>query len=200
MATQSEPYYSPEEYLALERAAEYKSEYLAGHIFAMAGASENHNTIAANILWSLPNQFQGRPCRVYMSDMRVRVAPNGLYTYLDVTALCGPREFADDHRDTLLNPTVIFEVLSPSTEAEACPERSEWDRGEKFAQYWKLESLTDYVLVAQDRVRVEHFARQGNGWYISAAGSLDEILRLESIGAELPLVTICENVEWLTGP
>lgn len=191
MATQPEPYYSPEEYIALERAAEYKSEYLAGQIFAMAGASEDHNTIAANILWNLRNLFQGRDCRVYMSDMRVRVAPNGLYTYPDVAAVCGSREFADDHRDTLLNPTVIFEVLSPSTEA--------YDRGEKFAQYWRLESLTDYVLVAQDRVRVEHFARQGDGWFVSAASSLDEILRLESIGAELPLVAIYENVEGLIG-
>lgn len=191
MATQPEPYYSPEEYIALERVAEYKSEYLAGRIFAMAGASEDHNTIAANILYALRNLFQGRDCRVYMSDMRVRVAPNGLYTYPDVASVCGSREFADDHRDTLLNPTVIFEVLSPSTEA--------YDRGEKFAQYWRLESLTDYVLVAQDRVRVEHFARQRDGWFVSAASSLDEILRLESIGAELPLVAIYENVEGLIG-
>ncbi len=191
MATQPEPYYSPEEYIALERAAEYKSDYLAGHIFAMAGASEDHNTIAANILWNLRNQFQGRPCRVYMSDMRVQVAPNGLYTYPDVVAVCGPRDFTDDYRDTLLNPTVIFEVLSPSTEA--------YDRGEKFAQYWRLGSLTDYVLVAQDRVRVEHFARQDDGWFVSAAGSLDEILHLESIGAELSLVAIYENVEGLIG-
>lgn len=191
MATQPEPYYSPEEYIALERAAECKSEYLAGQIFAMAGASEDHNTIATNILWNLRNKFQGQPCRVYMSDMRVRVAPNGLYTYPDVAVVCGPREFADDHRDTLLNPTLIFEVLSPSTEA--------YDRGEKFAQYWQLGSLTDYVLVAQDRVRVEHFTRQGDGWFVSAAGSLDEILRLQSIGAELPLVAIYENVVGLTG-
>lgn len=191
MATQPEPFYSPEEYIALERAAQYKSEYLAGQIFAMAGASEDHNAIAANILWNLRNQFQGRDCRVYMSDMRVRVAPNGLYTYPDVAAVCGPREFADDARDTLLNPTVIFEVLSPSTEA--------YDRGEKFAQYWRLASLIDYVLVAQDRVRVEHFARQGDGWFVSATGSLDEILRLESICAELPLATVYENVDGLAG-
>lgn len=197
MATQPEPRYSPEEYIALERTAEYKSEYLAGHIFAMAGASEDHNTIAANILWNLRNQFQGRPYRVYMNDMRVRVSQSGLYTYPDVAVVCGPRKFADDHRDTLLNPSVIFEVLSPSTEAEACPERSEWDRGLKFAQYWQMGSLTDYVLVAQDRVRIEHFIRQGDGWFISALDSLDESLLLESISAELSLVAIYENVEGL---
>ena len=113
MVSQPKPYYTPEEYLALERAAPYKSEYLAGEIFAMAGASEEHNTIAANIVRELGNQFQGRPCRVYVSDMRVRVAPAGLYTYPNVVAVCGPREFADAHRDTLVNPTVIFAIPSP---------------------------------------------------------------------------------------
>jgi Uma2 family endonuclease len=188
MVSQPKPYYTPEEYLALERAAEYKSEYLAGEIFAMAGASEDHNTIATNIVRQLGNQFQGRPCRVYVSDMRVRVSPAGLYTYPDVVALCGPREFADDHRDTLINPTVIFEILSPSTEA--------YDRGEKFAQYWRLASLTDYVLVAQDRARVEHCTRQGDGWFVTAASALDDALRLASIDAVLPLAAIYENVEF----
>jgi Uma2 family endonuclease len=188
MVSPPKPYYTPEEYLALERAAPYKSEYLAGEIFAMAGAREEHNTIAANIVRQLGNQFQGRPCRVYVSDMRVRVSPAGLYTYPDVVAVCGPREFADAHHDTLINPTVIFEILSPSTEA--------YDRGEKFAQYWRLASLTDYVLVAQDRVRVEHFTRQGDGWFVTAAGTLDDALRLASIDAVLPLAAIYENVEF----
>jgi Uma2 family endonuclease len=188
MVSPPKPYYTPEEYLALERAAPYKSEYLAGEIFAMAGAREEHNTIAANIVRQLGNQFQGRPCRVYVSDMRVRVSPAGLYTYPDVVAVCGPREFADAHHDTLINPTVIFEILSPSTEA--------YDRGEKFAQYWRLASLTDYVLVAQDRVRVEHFTRQGDGWFVTAAGTLDDALRLASIDAVLPLAAIYENLEF----
>jgi Uma2 family endonuclease len=188
MVSPPKPYYTPEEYLALERAAPYKSEYLAGEIFAMAGAREEHNTIAANIVRQLGNQFQGRPCRVYVSDMRVRVSPAGLYTYPDVVAVCGPREFADAHHDTLINPTVIFEILSPSTEA--------YDRGEKFAQYWRLASLTDYVLVAQDRVRVEHFTRQGDGWFVTAASALDDALRLASIDAVLPLAAIYENLEF----
>ncbi|HET7079982.1 MAG TPA: Uma2 family endonuclease [Chloroflexia bacterium] len=188
MVSPPKPYYTPEEYLALERAAPYKSEYLAGEIFAMAGAREEHNTIAANIVRQLGNQFQGRPCRVYVSDMRVRVSPAGLYTYPDVVAVCGPREFADAHHDTLINPTVIFEILSPSTEA--------YDRGEKFAQYWRLASLTDYVLVAQDRVRVEHFTRQGDGWFVTAASALDDALRLASIDAVLPLAALYENLEF----
>ncbi|MDQ2806769.1 MAG: Uma2 family endonuclease, partial [Chloroflexota bacterium] len=164
MSAQPKHYYTPEEYLSLERAATYKSEYLAGEIFpmieaeeghageicAMAGAGEDHTTIAANLVRLLGNAFQGRPCRVYGSDMRVRVAASGLYTYPDVVAVCGPREFADPHRDTLLNPTVIFEILSPSTEG--------YDRGKKFANYRQIPTLTDYVLVAQDEPLVEHFA------------------------------------------
>jgi Uma2 family endonuclease len=186
MAVHAKRYYTPEEYLALERAAEYKSEYLDGEIFASSGASERHNTIALNIARQLGNRFEGGPCRVYMSDMRVRVAPTGLYTYPDVVALCGPLELSDDHQDTLLNPTVIFEVLSPSTEA--------YDRGKKFAQYWRVPSLTDYVLVAQDQVEVEHFTRQGNGWFVTAAHTLDETLHLASIDASLPVAAIYTNV------
>ncbi|HMA38045.1 MAG TPA: Uma2 family endonuclease [Chloroflexia bacterium] len=188
MAAPPKPYYTPEEYLARERGAATKSEYLAGEICAMAGASEAHNTIAANIVRQLGNQFEGRPCRVYVSDLRVRVAATGLYTYPDVVAVCGPREFDDDHHDTLLNPTVIFEVLSPTTEA--------YDRGAKFAHYWRLASLTDYVLVAQDRVRVDHYARQGDGWFVTAASTLDETLRLAAIDGELALAAIYANVEF----
>jgi Uma2 family endonuclease len=187
MASQPKRYYTPEEYLALERAADYKSEYVAGEIFAMSGASEDHNTIAGNIFRLLGNQFQGRPYRVYISDMRVQVAATGMYTYPDVVAVCGPREFAGAHRDTLLNPTVIIEVLSPSTEL--------YDRGAKFDHYWRLPSLTEYVLVAQDQVRVEHFARQGDGWLLTVARSLDETLRLPALDAVLPLAAIYENVE-----
>ncbi len=187
MAAQPKPYYTPEEYLARERAAAYRSEYLAGEIFAMSGASEVHNTITANLVRVLGNQFVGRPCRVYVSDMRVRVAPSGLYTYPDVVAVCGPREFADDAHDTLLNPAVIFEVLSPSTEA--------YDRGKKFAHYQRLASLTDYVLVAQDRVWVDHYARQGAGWFLTAAGDLAATMRLASLDAALALAAVYANVE-----
>jgi Uma2 family endonuclease len=188
MASQPKRYYTPEEYLALERAADYKSEYVAGEIFAMSGASEDHNTIAGNIFRLLGNQFQGRPCRVYISDMRVQVAATGMYTYPDVVAVCGPREFAGAHRDTLLNPTVIVEVLSPSTEV--------YDRGAKFDHYWRLPSLAEYVLVAQDHMRVEHFARQGNGWVLTIARTSDDILRLPALDATLPLAAIYENVEF----
>jgi len=188
MSAQPQPYYTLEEYLALERAAEYKSEYLDGEIFAMSGASERHNDIVTNIVWQIRSAFRGRPCRVWGNDMRVRVTTAGLYTYPDVVVVCGAREFADDQRDTLLNPTVIFEILSPSTEG--------YDRGKKFAHYARLPSLTDYVLVAQEEVRVEHFQRQGDSWLLTAFTSLDETLGLASLASDLPLNLIYENVEF----
>jgi Uma2 family endonuclease len=188
MVSQPKRYYTPEEYLALERAADYKSEYVAGEIFAMAGASAAHNTIAVHMVRLLDTQFQWRPCRGFMSDMRVRVAATGMYTYPDVVAVCGPPEFADAHQDTLLNPTVVIEVLSPSTQ--------DCDRGAKFDYYWRLPSLAEYVLVAQDQMRVEHFARQGAGWLLTIARAPDDILRLPALDAALPLAVIYKNVEF----
>ena len=151
MVSQPTHFYTPAEYLALEREADHKSEYLAGEIFALAGASEAHNTITLNFAAALHAQLRGRPCRVFANDLRVRVQASGLYTYPDVLALCGERRFEDAHRDTLLNPTLIGEVLSPSTEA--------YDRGKQFGHYRRLESLIDYLLIAQDEVRVEHYTR-----------------------------------------
>src|SRR5213596_3484672 len=113
MSLQPKPRLTPEEYLALERKAEYKSEYLAGEMFAMAGASERHVSIVANVMYLLVGQLKGRPCKAYASDMRVRVSPTGLYTYPDVVVVCGEARFLDEEVDTLLNPTMIVEVLSP---------------------------------------------------------------------------------------
>ncbi len=190
MSAQPQHYYTPEEYLSLERTAAYKSEYLAGEIFAMAGASLRHNIIAANLVRLLGNAFQGRPCLAVASDMRVRVAASGLYTYPDVVAVCGKPKFADAdvHQDTLLNPTVIFEILSPSTE--------NYDRGKKFTHYQQIPTLTDYVLVTQDEPRVEHFARQGSGWFMTTISTLDETLAIASIDSDLPLAAIYQNVEF----
>ena len=181
-------YYTPEEYLALERAAEFKSEYLAGEIFAMAGTSENHNLIAGNSYNFLRSQFMCRPCRSYFADIRVRVAEFGMFTDPDVVALCGEREFIDAHRDTVLNPAVIVEVLSPSTEAYDC--------GAKFTRYSRLSSLTDYVLVAQDRLSVDHFVRQGSGWFLTAITDIAQALQLESLGVAIPVVDIYQDVEF----
>jgi Uma2 family endonuclease len=146
--------WTTDEYLAWERASPQKHELFEGEVFAMAGASEEHNLIVANILRELGNLFRKRPCKVYPSDMRVK-APTGLYTYPDVSAICGRPDFEDAELDTLLNPTVLFEVLSDSTEL--------YDRGKKFASYRTIPSLKDYVLVSQDSVFVEHFTRQADG-------------------------------------
>src|SRR5262245_21149003 len=142
MSLPSKTLYTPAEYLLMERKADYKSEYANGQIIAMAGASVEHNTITANFVRAIGNSFMGRPCRVFSSDMRVKVSATGLYAYPDVAALCGDLQFDDDQRDTLVNPTVLIEVLSPSTEG--------YDRGDKSAHYRRLESLQEYVLVAHD--------------------------------------------------
>ncbi|MGI9183164.1 MAG: Uma2 family endonuclease [Longimicrobiaceae bacterium] len=188
MSTVTQRRYTPEEYLALERTAEYKNEYVNGRIYAMTGASREHNLIAGNVFGELRTRLRGRACEVYMGDMRVRVSPTGLYTYPDVVALCGEPRFEDSHVDTLLNPTVIVEVLSPSTEA--------YDRGEKFAHYRRLETLSEYVLVAQDKMRVEHYRRDGEHWVLTEISDPEGVLSLLAVGCEIPLPEICERVEF----
>ena len=178
---------SPREYLALERKAEYKSEYLRGEIFAMSGASREHNLIAVNVGARLHTQFSGRFCEVYQGDMRVRVESSGLYTYPDVVAVCEEPQFEDDEVDTLLNPTLIVEVLSKSTEG--------YDRGAKFEHYRKLASLREYVLIAQDKPHVEHFIRQEGGlWLLWETGDLEVVVRLPAVRAELTGAEIYEKV------
>ncbi|MBF0476064.1 MAG: Uma2 family endonuclease [Deltaproteobacteria bacterium] len=179
---------TPEEYLALERAAEHRSEYINGQIFALAGGNRQHNQITVNIAGELNSQFRGRTCTVYVSDMRVKVSPTGLYTYPDVVAVCGEPLVEDDHLDTLLNPTVIMEVLSDSTEA--------YDRGGKFAHYRRLPSLKEYVIIAQDQARVEHFVRQDAQWVMTEIDDLTGTLSLDSIGCRLPLLEIYDKVEF----
>ncbi len=180
--------YTPEQYLALERKAEFKSEYVNGMIIAIAGASRSHSLIVVNLSREVSRQLLGRPCETHTSDMRVRVAATGLYTYPDLVAVCGDAFFDDERTDNLLNPTVIVEVLSPSTEA--------YDRGEKFAHYRRIESLQEYVLVSQDKVRIESYVRQGAQWLLSEASGLDETVRLESIGCNLTLRDIYDKVRF----
>ena len=183
-----QPRYSPAEYLALEREAPYKSEYINGQIYAMAGASRRHNIIEGNIYRLIGQHFVGRPCEAYVTEVRVKVSPTGMYTYPDVVAVCGEPRFEDSHTDTLTNPTVIVEVLSPSTEA--------YDRGEKFAHYRRLDSLMEYVLVAQDKVRVEHYARQGDGWLLTEISDRDGVLRLAAIDCAVPLRDMYDKVDF----
>jgi Uma2 family endonuclease len=186
-------YLTPEEYLALERQTETKSEYLRGEVFAMAGASRQHVTIMTNAIVALGTRLKAGPCMVFGSDLRVKVPPTGLYAYPDVSVICGKAQFEDRHQDTLVNPTVIFEILSRSTEG--------YDRGEKFANYRTLESLSDYILVSQHRPLVEHYERQPNGsWLLNSYEGLAAILPLPSIGCELLLADIYDKVEWPEEP
>jgi len=188
MSLQPKPRLTPEEYLALERKAEYKSEYLAGEMFAMAGASERHVSIVANVMYLLVGQLKGRPCKAYASDMRVRVSPTGLYTYPDVVVVCGQPQFADEQQDTLLNPTLLVEVLSESTK--------DYDRGEKFEHYRTLASLSEYVLIAQDKYHIEHFVRQpDNRWLLSETNRLEDTIHLSSIACDLALAEVYDKVE-----
>jgi Uma2 family endonuclease len=179
------------EYLEIERAAEFKSEFYAGEMFAMAGASPPHVLITSNVTAELNAQLKGRPCRVYSSDLRVRVSETGLYTYPDVVVVCGQQQFDDEKGDTLLNPTLIVEVLSPTTEA--------YDRSDKFDHYRQMESLQEYVLIAQDRPRLEHYARQTGGqqWLLTVFRDLQEHAPLPSIDCELALAEVYDKVELL---
>jgi len=180
---------TPEEYLAYERKSETKNEYLGGELFGMAGASERHNLIVANLVAEFRSQFKRRPCKVYPSDMRVKIPATGLYTYPDVSVVCGEAEFEDDHRDTLLNPTLIVEVLSDSTEA--------YDRGKKFEHYRTLDSLSDYLLVAQDSPSVEHYVRQPDDkWLLTPYKSLQSAIALASVDCTLSLVEVYDKVDF----
>ncbi len=186
MIARVERLFTPEEYLSIERNSDYKSEYVSGKIYAMAGASTEHNLITANVIGEFYNQLKRRPCRTYPSDMRVKVT-SAVYTYPDVTVVCGEPQYLDERGDVLLNPTVIVEVLSPST--------ANYDRGEKAEYYRRIESLTDYIVVAQDRRWFEHYARQGDGqWLFLEARTLDDAIVLASIGCTLRMADIYDKV------
>lgn len=174
------------EYLALERRAETKSEYLHGEICAMAGASRNHNLIAGNSFAALHRQLRGRGCEVYTSDMRLLVSAVDLLTYPDVAVACDP-QFADEEVDTLLNPTLIIEVLSSSTEND--------DRGAKFGYYRTIPSFAEYLLLAQDRIYAEHFVKQpAGGWLLTEASRMEDVLELPSIGCTLAMSDAYDQV------
>ena len=185
MASEPHQRLSIQEYLALERVSEMRHEYLDGEMFALSGATYEHNVVAGNIFGLLWTQFRGRACRVLQETMRVRT-PTNFIAYPDVVALCGERKFDDSTLDTLLNPALIVEVLSPSTEAN--------DRGTKLAHYKFITTLSDCLLVAQDRVHVEHYQRQGSsGWLLVELNDPAQTIELPSIGCRLALADIYEQ-------
>ena len=192
-----ESLYTEDEYLALERASQERREYLDGQIYLMAGESPAQGTICTNLTIEVGSQLKGTLCQAFSKDTKVRsgaipksrYSAQALYSFPDLVVVCGEPQFLDEHRDVLVNPKVIIEVLSPSTEA--------FDRGEKFLRYrTHLESLTDYGVIAQNRPLVEHFARQPNGqWVIAAtATELSETVVLSSIGCTLRLSDIYERI------
>ena len=186
MASVPNYYVTPEEYLALERKAEFKSEYMDGVVYAMAGASKRHNLIVANVIITLGAQLKGRSCRVYPSDLRVRVPNSKRFFYPDVSVVCGDDEFADAEQDIILNPTLIVEVASEATAA--------FDRGKKFLSYQQISSLQEYLLVSQDEILVEGYARQGNDtWLYTKVAGPDGTLTLRSIECELALKEVYDK-------
>lgn len=178
------------EYLAFERDSEFKHEFLNGELVAMSGASAEHNTISGNTFALLWQQRRGGPCRVYGSDMCVRISHTH-YTYPDISVVCGEPQIVHDGIDALLNPTLIIEVLSPSTER--------YDRGKKFQSYRELESLQEYVLIAQDSPHIERYVRQEHGfWQFSDVAGLAGHIELASINCALALAEVYEQVTFLT--
>jgi Uma2 family endonuclease len=177
-----------EEYLAIDRAAEVRSEFFDGEMFAMSGGSMRHARLQANIGGELHTALRGTDCQAFGSDFRVRVSPGRMYAYPDVTVVCGRPLLADERQDILLNPAVIFEVLSPSTE--------QYDRGVKLRYYRAIESLTDYILVDQNQIRIEQYTRGDAGtWTLRDYQRAEEELRIDSIGVSLTLARIDDRIE-----
>jgi len=186
MAAHPQPRLSPEQYLELERAAPFRSEYYDGHMYAMSGSSYAHVLISRNLSFALHGVI-GRRCEVLTNDLRLRISPKGLYTYPDIVVVCGEPKFADDQKDTLLNPALIIEILSPSTEAH--------DRGFKAAQYRTIESLQEHALVSQTEPRVELFRRHSGGdWLFSESTGIESTCRFASVDCAVALADIYNKV------
>lgn len=184
---------TPAEYLALERAAEFRSEFFNGEMFAMAGTSLPHTRIVRNLTVCVENALQDSPCESLSTEMRVHIPSTGLYTYPDFIIVCEPPELEDDHFDTLLNPKVIVEVLSKSTEA--------YDRGTKFDHYREIETLEEYVLVSQHKPHVQRFVKQANdSWLLTNFSNLDGDFEFESVSVRIAMRNIYHNVVFPVAP
>jgi Uma2 family endonuclease len=188
MSTQTITYVTPDEYLAAERLSEDRSEYLDGGVYPMTGASVNHSQIVLNVATEISTQLRTRPCRVLVIDLKVRLPDSRKFFYPDVTVICDELQYHDDRRDIILNPNLVIEVLSPSTEA--------FDRGAKFRAYQMIESLKEYVLVSQDKPVVEQFVRQSDGkWTYTAVTGLESSLLLPSVECNLNLSAVYDKVD-----
>lgn len=178
---------TPEEYLAREQTAPLRSQFIDGHVVAMAGASPAHNLINSNLARILGNQLLGQPCEVFFNDQRVCVDPTGMYTYPDLLVSCEPREWFKGAKHTLLNPSVIIEVLSPSTES--------LDRGTKLVRYQEIPSLRHCLLVAQDRHLIQCYSRDGDTWTVQNFSDLEQVVDLSAVRCVLKLAEVYEEVD-----
>ncbi len=181
--------YSAEEYLAIERETEYKREFVAGEIFAMGGASPKHGLIAGNTAGELRNRLRETNCQVYTADLRIQAEADRAYLYPDVVVVCGRPEYRDSRRDTVTNPLVIVEVLSPTTR--------NYDRGDKFAHYRRLDSLREYILIDQDTCHVEHFVRKQGIWEFSESDDIQGNLVIPALDITIALKEIYAKLEYL---
>ena len=187
MSTLSKPFLSPEEYLAIERKAEDKSEYYHGEMFAMSGVSRTHDRINVQLTFLIGQHLRGKQCEAFTANMRVLATASGLYTYPDLSVACEEPQFADAQVDTLTNPTLLVEILSPSTE--------DYDRGKKAKLYRAIPSLQELLIIAQDSYEVELYRRQADGsWSLMEAKGLESAIALASIGYTLSLRELYENV------
>jgi Uma2 family endonuclease len=189
MTTQTVTHVTPDEYLAAERLSEYRSEYLDGEVFPMTGGSVNRVQISFNLILELGTQLRARPCRVLGMDLKVRLPDSRKFFYPDVVAICNELQYHDDRRDIILNPDLVIEVLSPSTEA--------FDRGAKFEAYRTIESLKEYVLVSQEKPLIEQYVRgEGGDWTFKAVEGLESSLSLPSIECTLNLSAVYDKVDF----
>jgi Uma2 family endonuclease len=178
---------SAHDYLDLERRSEFRQEFYKGEIFQMSDAGREHNLLVTNLVTTANSQLRGKSCETYSNDMRVHIPATGFFTYPDVVIVCGEPKFLDDEFDTLLNPVVLIEVLSPST--------ADFDRGRKFWHYQSIESLREYVLIAQDEMNVEHLIKQESGrWHVAEYSAPETEIELPSVGVTLKLGEIYERV------
>jgi Uma2 family endonuclease len=190
MSAQPQTYYTPEQYLEMERQAPYKSEYYRGEIFAMAGATTRHNVVKDNLIFNTMLRLRGKSCRTMSSDQRILTRhTDGLYSYPDIVIVCGKPQFSDLYKDTVMNPVVIVEVLSKSTEG--------YDRGDKFLLYRQLESLEEYVLVDSKKIHAEVYRKNEEGFWLLASEAIDiqESIYLKSVDVVLPMEEVYLNTD-----
>jgi Uma2 family endonuclease len=188
MTALPEQFVSLEEYFALEETSEIKHEYYQGRTFAMTGASEQHNLITVAVVSKLNNQLEDKPCRPYSGDFRLKIEAVNIYTYHDLSVICGDTQFADGRKDTFLNPTLLIEVLSDSTEA--------YDRGKKTGFYRTIPTLREYLLIEQSSPHVERYRRYGHDWILTEYSTMGDEVALDSIGCTLSLGEMYKRVSF----